>query len=294
MNIYHLNIAGYIIEFESGDYDLQPGRKFRYYIVNDQNNINLKINVYKGSGEISSDPVRRFHAPCVEEAGELRIIKDPEFWSIWKDEKGLFIKIRFNEGTEYKQALLRFSLHSNNWDLWIEGPDETVDPLEYPLDGLILYYLTVIHGDIMIHASGINHNGNGYLFSGVSGKGKTTISRIWDNAGAKVIHDDRIIIRCIDGRYRMYNTPVYDNDEPRDSVFGKIYMIEHGKRNMSVRVRDASAVSLVMANCIQHNWGTETISGLLKSVSGMCDKIPVYKMAFTPDETVIHYISENE
>ena len=73
--------------------------------------------------------------------------------------------------------------------------EKEIDPFEYPLDGLILYYLTVINGDIMIHASGVNNAGHGYLFSGVSGKGKSTMAKLWENSGAKVIHDDRLIIR---------------------------------------------------------------------------------------------------
>ena len=77
----------------------------------------------------------------------------------------------------------------------MKATEKEIDPFEYPLDGLILYYLTVINGDIMIHASGVNNAGEGYLFSGVSGKGKSTMAKIWDNYGAKVIHDDRLVIR---------------------------------------------------------------------------------------------------
>ena len=38
---------------------------------------------------------------------------------------------------------------------------------------------------------------------------------LWDNIGAQVIHDDRLIIRNVRGVFRMYNTPVYKNDVPR-------------------------------------------------------------------------------
>ena len=72
-------------------------------------------------------------------------------------------------------------------------------------------------GDIMIHASGVNHSGHGYLFSGTSGSGKTTMAKLWDKAGARVIHDDRLIIRNIAGSYKMYNTPIYMNDIPTES-----------------------------------------------------------------------------
>ena len=89
----------------------------------------------------------------------------------------------------------------------------------------------------MIHASGVNYSGKGYLFSGVSGKGKSTMAKLWDNHGAKVIHDDRLIIRNTGNGYRMYNTPVYNNDEPLDSPLNKIFIIEHGTENRLIPLK---------------------------------------------------------
>ena len=126
--------------------------------------------------------------------------------------------------------MLKFSLHSREWDLRIDNPGKSFDPMEYPLDGLILYYLTVISGDIMIHGSGVNYNNQGYLFSGISGMGKTTMAKLWDDHGAEIIHDDRLIIRKSSTGYSMYNTPVYRNDEPRRSDISTIFLIGHGKR----------------------------------------------------------------
>jgi hypothetical protein len=167
--------------------------------------------------------------------------------------------------------------------------------MEYPLDGLILYYLTVIYGDIMIHASGINNAGHGYIFSGVSGKGKTTMAKLWDNSGATVIHDDRLIIRHTGmGGFVMHNTPVYRNDMPHQSPLHKIFLIEHGKKNELIPVRGASCISLLMANCIQHNWNPEIIARLLGSVSIMCSVIPAYRLIFKPDRSVIDLILDYE
>ena len=46
--------------------------------------------------------------------------------------------------------------------------------------------------------------------------------------GAKVIHDDRLILRKTASGYMMFNTPVYNNDEPNESPLNKIFLIEHG------------------------------------------------------------------
>jgi hypothetical protein len=92
----------------------------------------------------------------------------------------------------------------------------------------------------------------------------------------------------------MYNTPVYNNDEPHDSPLNKIFIIDHGLNNKLVPAKGATAVSLVMANCIQHNWSSDIIARLLGSISIMCNTIPVVRLSFLPDKSVIDYILDHE
>ncbi len=295
MRNYNLNIAGYSIRFESRSDgpDLLPSERFLKYLSND-GKPDVLIHIHSGSFEIPEEAERVFHAPYVEEVNGILLHHKSNFWSVWKDSINLYIKTTFPLSLPEKNAVLKFSLTKMDWDLWIDGPKTLIDPFEYPLDGLILYYLTAIYGDIMIHASGVNNYGHGYLFSGVSGKGKSTIAKLWDDYGAKVVHDDRLIIRKTDSGYTMFNTPVYNNEEPRNSSLDKIFIIEHGLENSIVPVKEAIAVSLVMANCIQHNWGHDIIDRLLESISDLCGVIPTARLSFKPDRSVIDHILDNE
>lgn len=295
MRKYNLNIAGYIISFESSDSgpDLIPSQRFLRNICSDGGS-DVLVTVYSDPFKLPADAERVFHAPLVEEINGKRIKNSDNFWSIYKHRSDIFIRTILPHSGSKKKAILKFSLTARKWYLYIDSACDETDPLEYPLDGLILYYLTVLHGDIMIHASGVNNSGYGYLFSGVSGKGKTTLAKLWDDAGGKVIHDDRLIIRNISGTYKMFNTPVYNNDEPAESPLSRIYIIEHGTENRLVPVKGATAVSLVMANCIQHNWNPEIIARLMGTVSIMCGSIPVVKLFFRPDKSIIDYILDYE
>ena len=295
MKSYSLNIAGYIIRFESADDgpDLIPSERFLRNICRD-GEPDVIVNVHAGKFSLPRGAKMVFNAPYVEEINGIAEKKRDRFWSVHKHRNDLYIKTLFPLSAFRKKAVLKYSLSSPEWDLWIDGAGTSTDPMEYPLDGLILYYLTVIKGDILIHASGINHSGRGYLFSGVSGKGKSTMAKLWDSAGAKVIHDDRLIIRSSGSGYKMYNTPVYNNDEPSESPLDKIFLIGHGKTNEIIPVSGASAVSLIMANCIQHNWDPEIVARLLGSVSIMCTSIPAARLLFKPDRSVIDHIAENE
>jgi len=291
-----LEIAGYRIRFEASEKgpDIAFGKRFREFSSMKEDNVDLLIKVHSGSQQLPADAQCLFHAPYVEEINGLRIEKRPDFWSVWKHNSDLFIKTTFPLSSPERKALLRFSLTSGTWDLSIDEAEGHADPMEYPLDGLILYYLTVMNHDVMIHASGVNNEGKGFIFSGISGKGKTTMAGLWHKAGAEVIHDDRLIVRKTSHGYVMYNTPVYENEVPMSSSLDRIFIIEHGKENRLTPVNGAEAVSLVMANCIQHGWGPEVISVLLSSVSDLCAGVPVAKLEFKPESDVIEMISHYE
>jgi hypothetical protein len=295
MRSYNLNIAGYNIRFESAvnGPELVPSERFLRNICPERDPDAL-IRIHSGIFDLPAEAERVFHAPYVEEINGVKVQNKTNFWSVWRFDSDLYIKTIFPHSFTEKNAILKFSLTTREWDLWFDEEWKEIDPFEYPLDGLILYYLTVIKRDIMIHASGINISGNGYLFSGISGKGKSTMAKLWENTGATVIHDDRLILRDTGGGYRMYNTPVYNTDEPRDSVITRIFLIDHGLSNELIPIKGANAVTLVMANCIQHNWGSATIAPLLDSVSFLCGTVPVARLKFKPDRSIIDYILENE
>lgn len=295
MRNFKLKIAGYNLGFgaAAGGPGLAVTQKFLRNVTTEAN-CDVLIRVHSDKGILPAGAERVFHAPFVEEKDGIIVYKNPDFWSVWKHNDGLYIKTIFPLSGYLKNGLLRLSLDKTEWDLWIEGSVHDIDPLEYPLDGLILYYLTVIKRDIFIHASGVDYAGKGFLFSGVSGKGKSTMARLWDDCGAKVIHDDRLIIRKTGDGYRMFNTPVYNNDEPLDSKLDRIFIIEHGTDNILFPIKEASAVSQVMANCIQHSWSADIISGLSESISEMCNIIPVNRLQFIPVKSVIDHILKSD
>jgi len=292
MNLYSLNIAGYNLHLESAANgpELVPSARFRNFLCDyTESGITIKVHAKKyipGAGT-----TRVFHAPYYEEVLKVAEKKADDFWSIYTEKDKLLIKITYPSGNPGKGSWLRFSLTDTRWDLFIDTDKEILDPLEYPLDGLILYYLSVINGDIFIHGSGINYKQKGYLFTGSSGQGKTTMAKIWNEAGATIIHDDRLIIRNLNDNYVMHNTPVYENESPLKSDIDSIFIISHGTKNEKQVIHGANALTNIMANCIQHNWSPEIISRLTASLYNLSSNVITYKLYFIPDTGIISYIN---
>ena len=76
------------------------------------------------------------------------------------------------------------------------------NPLEYPLDELMVMHRLGRERGVEVHAAGMRDGeGNGYLFLGHSGAGKSTTTRLWNQQHSMtVLSDDRIILRLADGR----------------------------------------------------------------------------------------------
>lgn len=292
MQIIDLKISGYRIRFENADslITLRLHPKFNRFIKNfNDDDFDIRIRVSSGRSDLPPGSACIFNGSYFGEETDKSLPTD--FWSIWRSPESLHAMACFDRMDPGNKAILNFSTTGNEWSLKVGTKATVVDPMRYPLDGLIIYYLAMMHRDIFIHASGVVHDGKGYVFSGVSGKGKSTMAELWKQKGAEIIHDDRLVIRKKGSVFVMHNTPVYENDYPKEAVVSRIYLIEHGKENRSERLKGAASVTSVMVNCIQHNWGQETIRMLLESVNDLCNEVPVYRLSFKPDQEVTEKIS---
>ncbi len=76
----------------------------------------------------------------------------------------------------------------------------------FPTDQILFALLLADRGGIILHGSGLIFKGKGYLFVGHSDAGKTTLVKIFHHH-ARILNDDRIIVRKEKGRFYLYGTP---------------------------------------------------------------------------------------
>lgn len=304
-----LVIAGKRIRLQSDDgINLRPDERFRAFIVaheaghgmgaegnpdlSARGEPDLFVKVEAGSGEIPAAAAKVFDAPFLEETPAGPRQSGEPFWEVAADKENTYVRVFLKEPVRCPLVIIPHG--KMHWHLFADDAGSETNPLPYPLDGLILYFLTSLAGDIMIHGSGVIRDGKGWVFTGKSGSGKTTMTKIFDRSGDTVIHDDRLILVKEGAGWRMHSTPVYRNDEPRSAEVNHLWVISHGKSNISTPLSGAEAAGLIIANCIQQNWDRGASVRLMASVADLASSVKVSRLSFLPDSRIRDYLLARE
>ncbi len=86
--------------------------------------------------------------------------------------------------------------------------DRIWNPVCYPLDQLLTMHRLAREGGTIVHCALLDVGGAGVICPGVSGAGKTTLSRqLVGVPGLRVLSDDRAVVRRSGSGYLAYGTP---------------------------------------------------------------------------------------
>ena len=105
------------------------------------------------------------------------------------------------------------------------------------------------------HASAVVLEGKAYLFSAPPGTGKSTHTEKWCRMfGARIINDDKPVLRKADGQWMVYGTPwsgKHDLSSPVRVPLGGIAFLERGDQNAICRLPVKEAVPLMISQCVR-------------------------------------------
>jgi len=171
-------------------------------------------------------------------------------------------------------------------------------PLDYPLDELLLVNLLARGKGVEVHACGVvDSSGNGHLFVGQSGAGKTTIAKLWQNEnGATVLSDDRIILRQWGNRLWMYGTPWHGEAEfasPEKAPLKSVYFLAKGIKNEMIPLKQSDAAALLFARSFPPYYDQQGLEFTLTFLAELVRSIPCYELPFRPDEKILEFINES-
>ena len=284
-NPIHLVIAGFALSlFSDSVIELEEG-----YLpfVEEANNLKTDVTIQCFEGIP--------HAPFQDNELVFEARNEQQrFYSIYRSGSGLGFIIYNQQSIDEIQQVALLDENFTHWKVYCESTNQHIVPLRYPLGPLIMHYMTLKSDAVMMHASCAFDGVDARIFTGFSGAGKSTMSKLWAAAGNGIVNDDRLIIRKQGAGYTVYNTPMYYKDRPKEAPLSSIFLISHSPENHMKKLSGAMAISRVMAFSIQNNFDQGFIQNRLNFFSELCAIVPVYELGFVPDENVVPFILANE
>ncbi|SMO72737.1 hypothetical protein SAMN06265379_1065 [Saccharicrinis carchari] len=166
-----------------------------------------------------------------------------------------------------------------------------IDPFIHPLGSLLMLYLMQRKKGLLIHASAVAVDGKAFLFTGVSGIGKSTMARLWRECGAQILNDDRLVLRPFEDEVRVYNNPMpYYAQHPREASLKAIFLLKQSPQNYIQPLGGVLAYSRVLGNFIQQFYQQQMVQNHLGLVEEVLNKVKVYEVGFKPDHDIVAMI----
>lgn len=167
-------------------------------------------------------------------------------------------------------------------------PNFSENDVAYIESGWQFYRHLLSFDGLMLHASAVAYEGRAYLFSGPSGMGKSTHTRLWQNvfgADALVFNDDKPALRRIDGRWYAYGTPWCGKDGINVNVkvpLGGICFLRRGEVNNIRPLDSLEAATRVISQTLRRFKDESNLDRMVSVVDTLIREIPIFEFRNLP------------
>lgn len=147
---------------------------------------------------------------------------------------------------------------------------------------------------VLLHACCIDDNGEGYLFLGQSGAGKSTMAKLWDGKkGIRILSDDRVIVTAAGGGLIAHGTPWHGTAQYalNESVpLKRVFFISHAEKNRFSRVQGIRAVSELARTAFLPFWSRSGMEFSLDFLGRFERCVNLFLLGFIPHESAVDFV----
>lgn len=162
----------------------------------------------------------------------------------------------------------------------------------YSMDAVLRIVHTLVlarQGGFLVHAASAIRNGRAFLFAGVSGAGKTTISRLAP-PHVTLLTDEISYVRKHSNGYTAFGTPFAGElakvGENVSAEVSALYLLAQGPENLIEPVPAAEATRSLLANILFFAEDDELVRSIFDSAFEFVSRVPVSRLTFVPDSRV--------
>jgi hypothetical protein len=271
-------------------------------------NITFNVEVAAGCPSIELDQAHKNFLTTRKPEIRFRSITEPflsldktklvfdsgTFWTLSEDAGQHIFSLQSNtsSGKTYKQAVINKDYSEGT--IFMSKDSRETYPLAYPLEELIFINLLSRRNSLILHSCGMGDGQTGYIFSGVSGAGKSTISKLIESGGKlRIMSDDRAIISRQGNSFMICGTPWHGTVttcENLKSPLKKIFFIQHAKEHYANRWNPVKAAAHLIARSFPPYWDEEGMDRTVELCTDIAISVPCYELGFDTDKSIEAFI----
>jgi hypothetical protein len=167
---------------------------------------------------------------------------------------------------------------------------QTANP--YAIDSVLRIVHTLVlvqHGGFLLHSASAIRNGKAFLLAGVSGAGKTTISRLAPS-DATLLTDEISYVRRHNDGYIAHGTPFTGElarlGQNTSAPVAALYLLAKGNENRIEPVGAAQAARELLGNMLFFADDPEMVHQAFQTACDFVGSVPVRRLTFMPDARV--------
>lgn len=146
-------------------------------------------------------------------------------------------------------------------------------------------------GALLLHASCVDIDGEGMVFTGASGIGKTTQASLWgEHLGAQIINGDKIFIREMNGEFCACGLPWKGSSEyclNKTTKLKGVVVLRQAQENKITRLDAVQALELFMPHVFMPHWDKECLGFVLGIFDRLIENVPILLLECRPDEDAV-------
>lgn len=165
-------------------------------------------------------------------------------------------------------------------------------PNPYSIDSVLRIVHTLVlaeEGGFLVHAASAVRKGRAFLFAGVSGAGKTTMSRLAPS-GATVLTDEISYVRRRGSAFHVYGTP-FAGELARVGAnlvapLAALYFLEKGQDNRIEPARPLEAARALLRHILFFAHESDLVKRVFQSAVELASQVPAGQLRFAPNQRV--------
>jgi len=164
------------------------------------------------------------------------------------------------------------------------------------LESMEIEHLVARNHGFIFHCSYIDHNGKAILFTAPSGTGKSTQADLWAKyRDSEIINGDRAAVRLAEGVLLAEGIPFAGSSQycknkslPIEAI---VYLGQAPKTTIR-RLRGYEAFAKIWEGVSVNTWDKTDLELVSDVVQKIAERIPVFHMPCTPDESAVIVLEE--